>query len=261
MKKQNLLPLVSIVTPSYNSENYIADTIESVLNQTYTNFEMIIVDDISSDNTIKIVKKYQKKDKRIKLICLEEKGGASIARNRAIKEAKGKYIAFLDSDDLWKKDKLEKQIKFMEENNIDFSYTDYEYMNHKGELLNKKRVCPKKVSYLRMLLGDSIGCLTVIYNASKTGLIQIPKIDKRNDYALWCLILKQVKKGCKYDETLSIYRLNNSSLSSGKKADLLKYHYILHNKINNFNPVVSSFLVCTNVVNYFLNKKVRDKKI
>ena len=195
-------PLVSIITPVYNGEKNINYTIDSVLNQTLDDFEMIIVDDISTDDTKQVVKEYAKKDKRVKFYTLPKKGGASAARNFAIKKAKGRYIAFLDGDDLWQCDKLEKQIRFMKENDIAFSYTDYEYIDEDNNKLNTIRKCPKKMSYFRMLFGDSIGCLTVIYDAKKIGKIQIPEIEKRNDYALWCRILKKVKKGYKYDEVL-----------------------------------------------------------
>lgn len=254
-------PLVSIITPVYNGSETIKKTTESVLNQTYKNFEMIIVDDASDDDTDKIVKKYEKKDNRIKLVTLSKKGGASVARNIAISEAKGKYIAFLDGDDLWKKDKLEKQIKFMEENNIYFSYTDYSYIDKDDMNMGIYRKCPKKMSYFKMLLGDSVGCLTVIYNREKTGKIEIPKLKKRNDYALWCIILKKVKVGYKYNEILSLYRKNNDSLSSGRKYKLLKYHYQLHRKVNKFNPIISTLLTIANTLNYFCNRYVRDRKI
>lgn len=254
-------PLVSIITPIHNGEKTVRETIESVLSQNYKNFEMIIVDDVSTDNSVKIIKEYQVNDKRIKLFQLEKQGGASVARNYALKQAKGKYIAFLDCDDLWYPEKLNKQVNYMEKNNIDFCYTDYEYINDKGEKLNKYRKCPKKVTYLRMLLGCSVGCLTVIYNREKAGDINISKIKKRNDYAIWCLVLKKVKKGYKYDEILSMYRKSDNSLSSGKKVKLLKYHYTMHREINNFNPLVAAFLTMTNVINYFVNIKIRDKKI
>lgn len=254
-------PLVSIITPSYNAERYIEDTINSVLKQSYSNFEMLIVDDNSTDNTRKIVEKYSKQDKRIKLFILSEKGGASEARNKALKEAKGKYIAFLDSDDLWKPEKLEKQINFMEENNIYFSYTDYEYMDSNGNLLGKKRVSPKKVSYFKMLLGDTIGCLTVVYNASKVGKINIPRLAKRNDYAIWCLALKKVKVGYKYNEILSIYRKSPNSISSGKKVKLLKYHYQMHKEVNLFPSLICCFFTMINIITYICNIKIRDKKI
>ena len=254
-------PLVSIITPVYNGEETIGKTIESVLNQTYKNFEMIIVDDVSEDNTIKVVKDYEKKDSRIKLITLTKKGGASVARNKAISKANGKYIAFLDSDDLWKKDKLEKQIKFMEDNDIYFSYTDYSYIDEQGNDMGIYRKCLRKMSYFRMLLGDSVGCLTVIYNREKAGKIEIPKLKKRNDYALWCVILKRVKVGYKYNEILSLYRKNTTSLSSGKKHKLLKYHYQLHREINGFNPIITIILTITNIINYICNRYIRDRKL
>lgn len=254
-------PLVSIITPIHNGEKTVRETIESVLSQNYKNYEMIIVDDVSTDNSVKIIKEYQTNDKRIKLFQLEKQGGASVARNYALKQAKGKYIAFLDCDDLWYQEKLEKQINFMEKNNIDFCYADYEYINDKSEKLNKYRKCPNKVSYLTMLLGCSVGCLTVVYNREKVGNINISKIKKRNDYAIWCLALKRVKVGFKCDGILSMYRKSDNSLSSGKKAKLLKYHYTLHRKINCFNPITASVLTLSNVINYFINIKIRDKKL
>ena len=251
-------PLVSIITPVYNCEDTIGETIESVLNQTLSDFEMLIVDDISNDKTIDIIKKYQKQDKRIKLFILKEKGGAASARNKALKEASGQYIAFLDGDDLWVSDKLEKQIKFMQENNIYFSYADYAYIDYNGQKMGICRKCPKKMSYFRMLLGDSVGCLTVIYDSKRVGKIEIPNIEKRNDYALWCQILKKVKIGYKYNDILAYYRKSEKSLSSGRKISLLKYHYQMHRKINKFNPIVSLFFTITNVFNYFINKNIRE---
>lgn len=254
-------PLVSVITPCYNAEKYIAQTIESVLNQTYKNIELLIVDDISDDDTSKIVNKYQEIDNRVKFIKLSQKGGASGARNKALKIAKGKYVAFLDADDLWKPEKLKTQIAFMEKNDISFSYTDYEYMNESGVLLHKKRVCPKKVNYARMLIGDSIGCLTVVYNAEKVGKIKISSIKKRNDYALWCLALKKVRVGYKCNGVLSIYRKTNNSISSGSKFKLLKYHYQLHKNINKFNFILAGLLTIMNAIVFFANKIFREKTI
>lgn len=155
-------PLVSIITPLYNSEKYIAETIESVLAQTYSNWEMIIVDDCSKDNSTKIVEEYQKKDRRIKLYRNEINKGVSYTRNRAIDLSQGKYIAFLDSDDLWKKEKLEKQIKFMEEKNVVLSYTAYEKINEDGSKRGEVRV-PDKLDYEELLKNCLIGFLTAIY--------------------------------------------------------------------------------------------------
>jgi len=254
-------PLVSVITPVYNLEKTISYTIESVLNQTYKNFEMIIVDDISEDKTIEIIKKYQQKDKRIKLFVLDKKGGASAARNRAIENACGKYIAFLDGDDLWHEDKLKQQVKFMQDNDFAFSYTDYEYIDVDNNNLNIMRKCPKKVTYFSMLLGDSIGCLTVMYDSEKVGKVSIPNIKKRNDYALWCKILNRVKVGYKYNQVLSLYRINSGSLSSGSKVDLLKYHFEMHRKINEFNIFTSLFFTFTNGINFIINKKIRERKL
>lgn len=254
-------PLVSIITPVFNLEKEIVWTIESVLKQTMPDFEMIIVDDISTDKTKEVVKNYAKLDRRIKYYCLKEKSGASGARNYALSKCHGRYIAFLDGDDLWYPSKLEKQINFMKSKDIAFSYTDYEYIDDNNERMNIVRVCPNKVSYFRMLLGDSIGCLTVMYDTKKVGKINIPPIEKRNDYALWCCILKKVRYAYKLNEVLSLYRKSSLSLSSGPKAHLLKYHYQMHREINGFNPVTSFFFTGTNGVNYVINKKIREKKI
>lgn len=258
-----LKPLVSVITPVYNGENTISKTIESVINQTFNDFEMIIVDDISTDNTKKIVEKYTKQDKRIKYFALRKKGGASVARNYAINKAKGRYIAFLDGDDLWYPDKLEKQVKFMQDNNYAFTYTDYDYVDADGKKMNRIRKCPKTMTYRRMLIGDAIGCLTVMYDSKETGVVRVPELKKRNDYALWCIILKKIKNGYKYNEVLSSYRKddNGDTLSSGSKFKLLKYHYKVHHEINNFNIVKSLFYTMTNGLNYLYNRIVRDRKV
>ena len=183
--------LVSIVTPTYNCGKFITETIESVIGQTYKNWEMIIVDDCSKDNTQEIVKKYLKNDKRIKYIKFEKNQGAAIARNTAIREAKGRYIAFLDSDDLWSKDKLEKQINFMKKNSYSFTCTAYEQIDENNNLLNKI-IRPKiKADYNRILLDCPVGNSTVMYNVDELGKFEVPNIRKRNDDALWLQILKK----------------------------------------------------------------------
>lgn len=255
-------PLVSIVMPSHNSGLTIEDAIDSVRNGSYSNFEIIVVDDHSTDNTIQLVKKISKIDYRVKYIELKDKDrGASIARNVAIREAKGDYVAFLDSDDLWKKDKLKNQISFMQEHGIDFCYSDYEYVNANGEPKKIMRKCPNRMTYLRMLIGCSVGCLTVVYNAKKVKHIEIPNLKKRNDYALWCLILKKVRVGKKCPGILASYRRTNKSLSSGAKTSLIKYHYKMHRDSNNFNPLVAAGFTLTNIINYFINIAFREKVI
>lgn len=253
--------LISIITPVYNAERFIEETIKSVLSQTYERWEMIIVDDISTDSTVKILEKYTKIDHRIKFFVLSEKGGASLARNKAIREAKGEYIAFLDADDLWKPEKLEKQLMFMKEQNIDFCYHNYSLIDEVGEPMHLMRIAPKKLTCKRALLGCSIGCLSVMYHANAVGLIQINRIDKRNDDALWFKILGVCKEGYLLDQDLAYYRVGNSSLSSGSKFKLLKYHYRLYRTSAEFNVAKSLFYTFTNIIIYLSNKKKREVRL
>ena len=193
--------LVSIIMPSYNTAKFISETIDSVLTQTYTNWELIIVDDCSTDNTDEVVKSFLSDD-RIKYIKNEKNSGAAFSRNRALREAKGKWIAFLDSDDLWLPEKLEKQISFMKKNDYHFSYTNYIEIDENSEANGRRVTGPKKISRHGMYNYCWMGCLTVMYNAETVGLIQIADIKKNNDYAMW---LKACKKADCYllDEPLS----------------------------------------------------------
>lgn len=248
-------PLVSIITPTYNCSNYIKDTIESVLNQTYQNWEMIVVDDLSRDDTLDIVRIYAKQDARIRVFSLKEKGGASIARNFAINKANGMYIAFLDGDDLWLPEKLEKQICFMNKYNYVFTYTNYYIMQSKF-VDNKKRLlpiqkCPQKVAYKEMLKRNYIGCLTVMFDAEKVGKINIPRLDKRNDYALWLKILQKGFEAHLLDESLAIYR-NHQGLSHGSKFKLLKYHYQVFKKVLGYHRIKALFFTARNLFYYCL---------
>jgi len=235
--------LVSIVTPTYNCGKFITETIESVIGQTYKNWEMIIVDDCSKDNTQEIVKKYLKNDKRIKYIKFEKNQGAAIARNTAIREAKGRYIAFLDSDDLWSKDKLEKQINFMKKNSYSFTCTAYEQIDENNNLLNKI-IRPKiKADYNRILLDCPVGNSTVMYNVDELGKFEVPNIRKRNDDALWLQILKKEKYIYGLNEILMQYRIRQNSISSNK-LDLIKYHWQLYRQIEHLSIFRSVFHIC-----------------
>jgi teichuronic acid biosynthesis glycosyltransferase TuaG len=239
--------IVSIITPSYNSEKFIRDTIESVLFQTYKNWEMIIVDDVSPDNSNEIIEKYSKKDSRIKLIKLEKNSGPAVARNRAIQEAKGRYIAFLDADDLWKPEKLEKQIKFMEEKNCALSYSTYETMSEEGVLQNKYINPPLKISYKDLLKSNYIGCLTAIYDTQKIGKVYMPNISKRQDYGLWLKILRKTHFAYGMDESLAVYRIRSNSVSSNK-FKLLKFNYKLFKEHEGFSTLKSLYYLGWNVL-------------
>lgn len=227
--------LVSIITPMFNSERYIEDAITSVINQDYQDWEMIIVDDGSTDNSKKIAKKYELKDNRIKLIIQERNAGVVAARNRGIKEAKGRYLAFLDSDDIWHTMKLSKQIALMNKKNSAFCFSSYEIMNDNGDLSGKVIKVPETVSYQELLKGNIIGCLTVLIDLEKVSNVKMPNI-RHEDYATWLSILN------KYDLTahglntsLAYYRRATNSLSSNKlKTIFWTWNiYKKHLKMNN----------------------------
>jgi len=231
--------LVSIITPSYNSGEFIKATIDSVRKQTYVNWEMIIVDDCSTDNTQDIVAKYIAIDSRIHFFKLEINSGAAIARTEAIKLATGKYIAFLDSDDIWHPNKLERQINYMEKNKYNITCTSYEKYNEKNKTLKLIESLPK-TDYKKMLSNNTVGNSTLIYNANKLGKFEVPTIRKRNDYALWLKLLKKEKYIYGMPEVLMKYRVRNDSISSNKMT-LIKYHWILYRKIEHLSVGKSIF--------------------
>lgn len=224
--------LVSIITPVFNCERLIGETINSVIRQTYQNWEMILVDDCSNDNSAKLIKEYAKKDNRIIYMKLEKNSGAAVARNKALQESKGKFIAYLDSDDLWKKEKLEKQIEYMKKNNIAFSCTDYEKIDEKGKSFNKIVKIPKKVNYNLFLRNTIIQTVGVMVECDITGkeLLTMPNIRRRQDAATWCQLLKNGYDCYEVPENLSYYRVVTNSLSSNKfKA--IKGTWYLYRKI------------------------------
>lgn len=254
MMKQE--PLVSIITPLYNSEKFIKETLESVLNQTYKNWEMIIVDDCSSDRSVEIVEKYQQKDERIKLLKNKKNLGGAGARNRGIESARGKYIAFLDSDDLWKNNKLEKQIIFMEKNNVLFSYSNYERIGENGERLNIYSKIINKITYKELLYQNIIGCLTAVYNVEKLGKIFMPNIRTGQDYALWLEILKKAEIAYGINENLAYYRVRKGSLSKNKVRKI-KNLYKMYRVYNNQSQIKSIIYLLTNTISRYFNFKMQ----
>ena len=250
--------LVSIITPSYNTAEYIAETIKSVQAQTYTNWEMIIVDDCSTDNTDDVVKEYLT-DVRIKYLKNEKNSGAAISRNYALREAKGKWIAFLDSDDIWLSEKLEKQISFMEHGGYHFSYTYYMEIDAQSNPLGTVVTGPKKVTKQEMYNYCWLGCLTVMYDAKYVGLIQIENIKKNNDYAMWLKVCK--KADCfLLEETLAKYRRGRvGSISTHKYSSLIKWHYRLYRICDDKNTVSAATLTCRNML-FGVWKKIRYVK-
>lgn len=240
---------VSIITPSYNSEKYIAESISSVLNQTYTNWEMIVIDDFSTDNTKAIVKEFANSDNRIKLVELEKNSGAAIARNRGIELATGRFIAFLDSDDLWLEDFLNKSIYFMVENNYKLVFSSYKRVDdHLNPILNDF-IVPDKVCYSDILKTNSISCLTGIYDASKLGKIYMEDV-KREDYTLWLKILKKIDFAYGILEPLAMYRIRNNS-SSRDKLLMASEQWKVYRHIEKFGFIRSTYYFIFYTINGF----------
>ncbi len=219
--------LVSIITPAYNSAKFIAETIQSVQNQTYTNWEMIIVDDCSTDNTEQIIYEIQQTDSRIHFFKLDQNLGSGVARNLATQKAQGNYIAFLDSDDLWKPNKLFKQLVFMKENDLPLTFSFYEQINEEGDLLNKIITTPNAISYKMLLYCNWIGNLTGIYSVDYFGKIPISSVKKRQDWILWLALVKKAKKVIPIRESLAYYRVRKDSISASK-LKLIKHNFIVY---------------------------------
>ena len=246
--------MVSIIMPSYNTAAYIKKTIDSVISQTYQQWELIIVDDCSTDNTDEIVGSLLN-DSRIRYIKNEKNCGAAVSRNRAIKEARGKWIAFLDSDDLWMPEKLEKQIAFMENHKYSFSYTNYEEIDEEGSSTGVKVTGPKRITKIGMFNYCWPGCLTVMYDAEKIGLIQIEDIKKNNDYAMW---LKVCKKADCYllDEFLAKYRKGRAgSVSTHSIRTMIGWHYKLFRSAEKQGIIKSLINTVRNLIFGFYKKK------
>ena len=246
--------LVSIITPTYNCGRFIAETIESIQAQTYTQWEMVIVDDCSTDNTKEVVDAYMTKDNRVKYYCLEKNSGAAVARTKAMELAEGEYMAFCDSDDLWTADKLEKQLAFMKANNYAFSCTAYEQIDEEGKSLGRVIKTVKKTDYNRLLLDCPVGNSTVMYDVSKMGKFEVPNIRKRNDDALWLQMLKKEKYIWGMPDVLMKYRIRKNSISSNK-LKVIKYHWILYREIEHLSVARSVFHITYWCIIKFLKLK------
>lgn len=207
---------VSIITPSYNSSKFIQECVNSVIAQTYKNWEMLIVDDCSKDDSREIIRFFSDRDKRIQYFFLNKNVGAAEARNVAIRNAKGRYIAFLDSDDIWLPQKLEKQIAFMSKNSLAFTCTTYQPISENGKKTFRIIKVPKEINYNFYLKNTVIGCLTVIIDIEITGTFEMPNIRSSHDMALWLLIMKRGFSAYGLDENLARYRISSSSNTSNK---------------------------------------------
>ena len=238
---------VSIIVPMYNAEKFIGKTIESVLAQTYQNWEMLIMNDVSTDNSLAIVSVYAKKDERIKIVNTEKNVGVVKGRNFLIDLASGKYIAFLDADDYWHNEKLEKQIKFMKEKNASISCTEYTRVKENEEKINDV-IIKEEISYNDMLKNNYLGCLTVIYDAKKIGKRYFKELEKNEDYVLWLEIVKDVNTIYGLKENLAYYRVLDNSRSSNK-VKTAKVRWEIYRKIEKLSLLKSIY--------YFLHYAIK----
>ncbi|WP_322551195.1 glycosyltransferase family 2 protein [Flavobacterium psychraquaticum] len=232
--------LVSIITPAYNSAKFISETIQSVQNQTHENWEMIIVDDGSSDETLAIVQAFIDKDKRIKFYKLALNSGPAVARNTAIEKASGDFMTFIDADDIWFPTFIENSIKTIQETKIPFVFSSYKRSNEHMEFVYSDFIVPQKVSYSDILKSNSISCLTAFVDVKTLGKKYMPLIRKRQDMGLWLNYLKVIPFAYGIQETQAIYRIRQNSLSR-KKSDLIKYQWQFYREVEKLHIFQASY--------------------
>lgn len=236
--------LISIIIPVYNAERFLNDTINCVLNQTYQNWELILVDDCSSDSSVKLIEEFMKRDNRIKLIKNKTNSRAAISRNNGIKVANGQYLCYLDADDLWGKEKLEKQINFMKEKKCVFSFTSYEFADKNCIPNGKKVIVPNKINYNQALKNTTIWTSTVMLDMNKLTKedIYMPNV-KSEDTASWWRVLKKIDYAYGLKDVLSFYRRTEGTLSSNK-FEAIKRIWYLYRKVEGLNIFKSSYCFC-----------------
>lgn len=238
--------LVSIIMPAYNCEKYVVEAIESVLKQTYSNFELIVIDDGSKDSTLKIINDYAEKDTRVKALQNEKNSGVSATRNRGISIAKGNWIAFLDSDDIWTEEKLEKQMNYANINNADFIFTGSSYIDEEGKPYSGIFEVPEKVSYKKLLRQNVITCSSVLVKKKYFENVKMEKDEMHEDYAVWLRILKLGVTAYGVNEPLLIYRISRNS-KSGNKMKTVKMTYKVFRFIG-INPIGSAYFMMRHVM-------------
>lgn len=248
----NEKPLISIIVPVYNTEKYISETLNSILNQTYDNWECICIDDCSTDESRDIIEKFVIKDLRIKLLKLNKNSGAATARNTGIREARGDYLAFIDADDLWKREKLEIQLKFMINNNIIFSCTSYGKIDEKSNVLQKECIAKNIYSYSD-LLKKCPGNSTIMYNCKKIGKIYGPDNGRREDFAMWLKVIKFAGLIHGLPNILSYHRIRKGSVSANK-IKLIKYQWEIYFCVEKLGFIKSFYLMIYKIIQTLCNE-------
>lgn len=242
------MPEISIITPSYNSSQYLEETIQSVLNQTFKDWEWLITDDCSKDNSAEIIQKYN--DDRIKLVVLEKNEGAGNARNNALERAKGRYITFLDSDDYWQPNFLEKMLKFMKENKAELAYSGYARCNENLVPVLKDFEADKEVNFNNLLKTCRLSLLSSMYDSQRVGKFFFPVGSKREDHIMWLNLLKEIPIGKPLKETLAKYRMREGSISRNK-MNIIEDQYLVYRKFMKFSVMKSVYYTCCWAFNGF----------
>lgn len=240
MGKQRIEGLVSVVTPVYNAEEVIERTIDSVIHQTYENWELILVDDCSKDNSANLIKKMAQNEIRIKYVKLEQNSGAAVARNRGIDMATGKYIAFLDADDYWLEDKLQRELDLMKEKDCAFVYAATQMIDLHDEKIGDYTPVPEWTDYNHLLKQTVIATSTVLLDMDRIGVFSMPLRRSGQDYATWLMLLRRIDKAYGINEPLTLYRISPKSLSSNKFKSI-KQVYGIQTKDEGLNPLLAGY--------------------
>jgi teichuronic acid biosynthesis glycosyltransferase TuaG len=240
--------MISIITASYNCAAYIKQTIASVQQQTNADWEMIIIDDRSTDDTVALIAAEAAADPRIKYLVNDVNMGPAKTRNRGIKIAKGKYLAFLDGDDLWLPEFIEVSLNFMQKNHYPFVFSSYKRLDEELQPLYTDFIVPQKVNYNSLLRTCPISCLTAVINIEETGKFYMPDIQKRQDYGLWLSILKRIDFAYGIQQPLAVYRIRKNSVSRNKYKAML-YVWKVYRDVEKLNLFYSGYLM----VNYVIN--------
>lgn len=252
--------LVSIIMPTYNSEKFISESIQSVLNQSYFYWELLVIDDASTDATVSIILKLIQYDDRIQLLQLNSNSGTGIARNLGVTKATGNYIAFLDADDVWKPQKLEKQLEWMHTHKQPFTFSFYDCIDEEGKPLNRVVQAPNKLSYKQLFFCNYVGNLTAIYDVTFFGKIPIFATRKRQDWMLWLEILKKIKTAKPVPESLAFYRIRSNSVSTAK-MNLIQYNFAVYRQFHGYNVVVSVLCMIVFLWNQLVIKPRYSKRV
>jgi teichuronic acid biosynthesis glycosyltransferase TuaG len=246
--QNNPHPKVSIITPCYNSSTFVSNCINSVLSQSFQNWEHIIVDDCSNDESVASIKAYSGVDSRIRLIKHKHNRGAAASRNTAIGKARGRYVAFLDADDMWLPEKLDIQLGLMEKNNWAFCFSDYSIVDADGNIIKDHVGVPYRIDYRGLLKNTVIGCLTVVIDSHKIGDLRMPEeLRSGQDYALWYRILRTGMVAYGIDSVMAQYRVVPGSVSYNK-VNAARRMWRLYREYENINVLLSSW--------YFLNYSI-----